>query len=128
METIKKEGFVQIPVEIAEEEGTIYIVPKKEYSYTGFVAQGKTMEEATKQFLMYTALGVEYAQRESRNYFRRAIFISGSWKGMGSYWFIILGMSFNFRIGSRKKLKGGFFIPFTNLNISFTNYWKKSKK
>lgn len=51
--------------------------------------------------------------------------IIGPWKKIGGKWITIFGFHFNFRYGS--KMKHGWYIPFTKLNIMFVNKWKTYK-
>ena len=58
--------------------------------------------------------------------FRKTSNALGNWKHTGGGWFVIFGLHFYFRYG--KGMKGGKYIPFTKLNISFHSEWAMYKK
>jgi len=133
MET--KLDYIKYPVNVIVSERDdpdkgIYLTPTDfpRLATIGFVAQGKDMEEATKDFLKYLEMDVEFTKRERQLLERRCIFRAGDWRRIGGTWFSTFGIHFYFRIG--KNMKGGWYIPFTNLNISITNcrnYEKNTK-
>lgn len=83
--------------------------------------QGKTKEEAINQYFSLLRMSYEYQENCRLSYQRFIPFRLGPWNMIGGKWFSIFGFHFYFRTG--KNMKGGYYIPFTNLNISFSNDW-----
>lgn len=87
-------------------------------------AQGNTFEDAKKSFIkQYRSFIKHYYIKRSNELHRWKPFESGDWSKTGGRWFTIFGFQFYFRYGDG--MKGGWYIPFTKLNVSFTNYWSK---
>lgn len=86
------------------------------------VAQGKTKEEAISKLFVLLRLTHNYSEQCRLNYQRFVPFRKGNWGQVGGTWFTVFGLHVYFRRG--KGMKGGFYIPFTKLNISFSNEWK----
>lgn len=124
MEEIKT--HISLPVKHYISRGEHYITPNKEYTNMGFCATGKTFEEAEKDFLKYMKFSNVYNMDEISMLNKRAIFVGGDWSRMGGRWFQILGFHFYFRYG--KNMHGGWYIPFTKLNIRINNLWLKNKE
>ncbi len=88
-------------------------------------AQGETKEDAINSMFMMINSMNEYSEECRLSYIRFVPFIKGNWKQKGGKWITIFGMNIYFRYG--KKNKHGWFVPFTNLNISVSNGWKNYK-
>ena len=84
-------------------------------------SQGKTKEEAIRKFFLIMKLSHDYEVECANNYQRWVPFRKGNWSMNGGRWFVVYGMRFYFRYG--KNMKGGWYIPFTKLNISFHSEW-----
>ena len=123
--------YIKIPVEKTQEENIISLIPSEETyktfePYIFFVAKGGTLEEAEKDYFNILNEHIKWLQEEHLKLNCWKPLRLGPWEnGMGK-WFSVFGMHFYFRIG--KGMQGGFYIPFTNLNISFNNNWKTLKK
>jgi hypothetical protein len=86
------------------------------------VASGNSKEEAIEKLFSSIRIIHQYTDTCRRDYHRYVPFIKGNWKHIGGKWITIFGFNIYFRYGNN--MKGGWYIPFTKLNISFTNYWK----
>lgn len=86
------------------------------------VVQADSKEAAIKQFWISVKCNQEFYRYIYRRHQRWALFDKGPWV-RGGRWFSVLGFHFNFRVG--KNMKGGVYVPFTKLNISFTSFWRK---
>jgi len=93
--------------------------------FTG-VAQGETREEAIKKLFDMIKWKYEYINDCRLNYQRWVPFIRGPWGKTGGNWFSFFGLHFHFRYG--KQNKGGWFVPLTKLNISFSSNWVVYKR
>ena len=89
-------------------------------------AQGKTKEEAINKMFMFIRMGDDYLEECRLNYQRWVPFRKGEWKQIGGKWIIIFGIHIYFRYG--KGMKGGTYLPFTKLNICFSNEWTTYRK
>lgn len=87
---------------------------------------GSTVEEAEAAYIDYTIRMGDFHRKKVDELEKLAIFTRGSWRRRGSYWFTVLGICFNFRYGNN--MIGGWYVPFTKLNISIFSYWKRPKK
>jgi hypothetical protein len=85
--------------------------------------QGKTIEEAEKEFWNMVKFINDYNEERSREFDKWGLFQKGDWKHIGGTWFTLLGINVYFRTG--KGMKGGWYVPFTKLNISIHNHWIK---
>lgn len=120
---------ISIPVEMIQEGETVFISTTEEAEkILGFSSygDGKTKEEAEKQFWSMIRFMNEYYKERSDKLDCWKPFQKGDWKHIGGTWFIIFGIHVYFRTG--KGMKGGRYIPFTNLNIMINNHWRKRKK
>lgn len=91
--------------------------------------QGKTREEAEEEFWKMVKFMIEYHEKRSRALNLWKPFQKGDWSHIGGSWFTIFGINVYFRYG--KGMQGGWYIPWTKMNISVNNYWsvyKKTKK
>jgi hypothetical protein len=100
-------------------------------SLSAISASGKTKEEAISEFFVMMKT-IYFFEEDCRLKYQRWVpFIKGNWSKQGGTWFVIFGIHFYFRYGNG--MKGGWYIPFTKLNISihsdWTTYrnWKKKK-
>ncbi len=89
-------------------------------------AQAETKEEAIKQLFVIAKSTSEYDEECRLNYQRWVPFRKGDWKHIGGKWIIIFGIHIYFRYG--KGMKGGAYIPFTQLNVSVSSEWSLYKK
>jgi len=100
---------------------------KKIFDGQPFVSQGKTLEHAKQRFLDMITSMYSWNEHRSRELDKYKWFQKGDWSSIGGSWFTILGLNWYFRTGDG--MKGGRYIPFTKLNISFCNHWRiKIKK
>lgn len=90
------------------------------------VVQKNTKEDAIKAFWITVSIHLQHLNDRSCLLDRVHPLQIGPWKHRGGRWFSTFGLNFYFRVG--KGMKGGFYLPFTNLNVSFSNYWKNRKK
>jgi hypothetical protein len=88
-------------------------------------AQGYTMNEAIDKLFEISNYSIEYYIEKYKSYERFVPFLKGDWNVYGGKWFVMFGLGLYFRYG--RKNKGGFFIPFTELNVTIINYWKTYK-
>lgn len=65
----------------------------------------------------------KFLTEQRLNYQRWVPFRKGPWGKIGGNWFAIFGFHVYFRYENKIKLKGGWYFPFTKLNISFSNDW-----
>jgi hypothetical protein len=119
--------IIQIPFEvkaITSEEGVCLASTDKGYAIIGshIVVQENTLEEATKKFWKIAEIASSYHQKRSKELTRRKLFHKGPWGEIAGNWFIVYGIQFYFRYG--KGMRGGWYVPFTKLNITITNHWK----
>ena len=89
-------------------------------------AQGDTKADAIEKMFQLIRFSHEFSEREVMRYQRWVPFRKGDWKHTGGSWFVIFGLHFYLRYG--KGMKGGKYIPFTKLNISFHSEWSAYKK
>jgi hypothetical protein len=89
-------------------------------------AQGKTKEEAIDKMFMMIRMVHDYSEEERLNYQRFVPFRKGDWKRAGGKWLVIFGIHIYFRYGNG--MKGGVYLPFTELNISSSSDWAEYRK
>lgn len=105
---------------------------KKLIGKLGNAASGKTQQEAIDSFWKIIRFHHEFLNEERLSYQRWVPFRKGPWGNTGGNWASIFGIHVYLRYG--KNMKGGWYIPFTKLNISLSNdwlmykRWKKEKK
>lgn len=85
--------------------------------------QGDTLEDAEAEFWLYLRVGYNFYKDRSEELDKWKPLQLGAWKGIATHWITIFGLHLYFRYG--KNMKYGWYIPFTKLNITFTNYWLK---
>lgn len=95
------------------------------HDYYSIVVQANSLEELTQEVYKHMRIMSDFERDQRLKFYRQGIQF-GPWGGgsiIKSWWFCIFGMHFSFRYG-KKNMKGGWYVPFTKLNISFTNYWR----
>lgn len=127
----ENKGSISLPVSIIETDDGGYVIgSNKETEATigkvGGTASGKTRKEAIDEYWKLLKFHYKFLNEERLNYQRWVPFKKGPWGKTGGNWFAVFGIQVYFRYG--KKMKGGWYIPFTNLNISFSSYWKLYRK
>lgn len=119
-----------LPISVKEDEGiwvatfnsdTETLLGKRMHG----VAQGDTREDAVRNMLDVIRCVYEHYEEMEMKYKRWVPFRGGNWKKMGGNWFTIFGIHFYLRIGAG--MKGGWYIPFTKLNISISSEWRNYK-
>lgn len=95
-------------------------------SSMNIVVQGDTREEAIQQFFLHLRMTVDFYKKYANKYRKYAPLIIGDWSHIRGTWFQIFGINVYFRYG--KGMKGGFYIPFTKLNIMISNIHKTKEK
>lgn len=121
-----QEKSIKIPVKYRKEGNTHIIrTTKKSEKYFGQYIMGyaDNSADAEKEFWEYVKSVNNYHFERSKELDKWKPLQLGDWSQMGGRWITVFGFHFNFRYG--KGMKGGFYIPFTKFNISFTNYWRK---
>ena len=88
------------------------------------VVQADSKEEAIRKFWVIVNIHLDYMAKRSHQADKWEPLRIGPWKKYGK-WFTLFGHTFSFRYG--KQNKGGWFVPFTKLNISYSNKWKQAK-
>lgn len=118
--------FIEFPVSIIQ-DGKYWVIGTNDDTYKlmgdnfNSSAQGDTKEEAIQQFFLGLHIILDYSEKCRLNYQRWVPFRKGPWRKIGGTWFAIFGFHVYFRYG--KGMKGGWYIPFTKLNISFSSDW-----
>lgn len=122
-----KEISINLPVILREEEGYFVLstTPESKRILGGhaFVCQGKNMEDVQKKFWVMVTMMCKYHLKRSNDLDKWKPFQKGNWKSIGGKWIKIFGLHFSFRYGKRGVMKHGRYIPFTKLNIMFSNAW-----
>lgn len=88
----------------------------------GNSAQSETKDDAIKRYFEIIKWHHEFLKEESMSFKRWVPFRKGQWGKIGGNWFSVFGLHIYFRYG--KQNKGGWFVPFTYLNISINNDWR----
>ena len=115
---------LKIPVDMYIDDNKVILLSNDEskaFIPINITCQGKDIEQATNFFWTIVKYRIEHEEERSNELNRWKPFQKGDWSQTGGRWIIIFGLQFYFRKG--KNMKGGRYIPFTNLNISFFNYW-----
>lgn len=84
-------------------------------------AQGESKEDAIKRLFQLIRVNADHTHKAMLSYERWVPFIKGPWGMTGGTWFTVFGLHAYFRYG--KGMKGGWYVPFTKLNIWVSNYW-----
>lgn len=120
---MKQTSYIKIPIIIITEKDHVSIMtPKSSKLEFLLYGQGKNLKEAKESFWQNYKAYLEYFNYSDNYANKWILFKKGNWKHIGGKWFQILGFHIYFRYG--KNMKRGLYIPFTKLNISFTNFWK----
>jgi hypothetical protein len=119
---------IELPVSILEKENNFIISGNDETKKLigkGLcsVASGDTKEEAIRLFFRLMEVSYDFQKESAMKYRKWVPFRKGNWNRIGGTWFVIYGIHVYFRYG--KNMKGGWYIPFTKLNISISNEWVK---
>lgn len=132
MEIETKIVNISIPCEytIEGEYHLLHLTKEYEDISTGFcISQGKSFEEAEKDLISMIKMINKYHLNRANYLKKYEWFSKGDWNHTGGSWFTILGIHVYFRYGKGMQ-GGGWYIPFTKMNVSITNYWRQkwSKK
>jgi hypothetical protein len=121
---------IEIPVAMAQGEGYFVIFNTDEtdklIGKTNIVVQGDSIEDAKSKYLWILKSHIDYMEKRSNDLNKWKSFQKGDWKHIGGTWFTLFGFNVFFRRG--KNMKGGWYVPLTNLNITIWNYWTMYKK
>lgn len=122
---------IELPVSIVEDNGHWIITGNEETEKLigkslCQVASGDSKEEAIKMFFLLLRMAHNYEEDCSRKYQRWVPFRKGDWKHKGGRWFVVFGIHVYFRYG--RNMKGGWYFPFTKLNVSVHNEWNTYKR
>lgn len=125
-----KETF-PLPISVVESEGMWTATCNKgTEKYLGErlhgCSQGKTKQEAIKKMFQTIRITHYFSEERMRMYECWVPFIKGDWNHTGGKWLTVFGIHIYFRHGSG--MKGGRYIPFTNLNISVSNKWANYRR
>lgn len=122
--------YINIPVNVINTKNgnTLVTTTKESEKLLGnsIYSQGKTYEEAEKGFWEMLKYVNDYHLTRSNELNKWKWFQKGDWSKTGGSWFTILGINVYFRYG--KNMKGGWYIPFTKMNILIHNHWRKHKE
>ena len=123
----ENQSSVELPISITN-EGGMWVVCTNDKTkelfgdYFHGLGQGETKDDAIKSMFIGMKSLAEFLHEERLSSARFVPFTKGDWKYIGGRWFTIFGIHFSFRKGDGNK--GGWYIPFTKLNISIISYWK----
>ncbi|HRG39269.1 MAG TPA: hypothetical protein PK289_12130 [Bacteroidia bacterium] len=127
----KNQTTVELPIACIEKNGVFIVTTTEETKkYIGDYIHGDgfgtTREEAIDMMFEGMRAVIDFDRRCRLSYMRFVPFLKGDLQSIGGTWFTIFGLQFYFRYG--KGMKKGFYLPFTKLNIRFTNYWRVYKR
>jgi hypothetical protein len=119
--------FVNIPISVVKSErGYVAAFNDDSKKFLGSISvtatQGSTEEKAIDRLFENLQWLYSYQEECRLSYQRWVPFRKGPWGKTGGNWFTIFGMHVYFRYGN--KMKGGWYFPFTKLNISFSSDWR----
>jgi hypothetical protein len=120
---------INIDVEVSEDDNIIVLATTDKSEVilgSPIVVQADSFEEAKEKFWNTLKFINEYHLERSKELDLWKPFQKGNWKETGGKWFIIFGIHVSFRIG--ENMQRGRYIPFTKLNISIHNFWKRKIK
>lgn len=107
-----------------EDEFLIFIDGKEEEILgQSLCASANTIEEAQEKFWQMAKSINQYHADRSNELNKWKLFQKGDWTHIGGTWFTLIVIQIYFRYG--KGMKHGRYIPFSKLNISIHNYWRK---
>lgn len=124
----QNKDFTNFPISIIKDDNGMFTVSTNEDTekLIGITLHGvcsaKTKEDAIKQMFIIIKLTHDYSEDRRLSYQRWVPFRKGPWGHTGGNWFNIFGINVYFRYG--RGMKGGWYIPFTKLNISISSDWK----
>lgn len=126
-ESEQNKTFMKIPISLTKSNDTFTACTNKDSEkYLGKdltgIGNGKTEEEAIYELFKTIRLTNDFYKRKYLKYRCYVPLILGSWDGPATHWFTIFGIHFYFRYG--KNNKHGWYVPFTKLNITISNFWK----
>lgn len=121
---------IQLPVSIIEKDGAWSIATNiNTRNLIGDLGNGtfssKSKEDAIEKFWKIMKMSHDYETECRLKYQRWVPFRHGDWS-IGGRWFVIFGINFYFRLGNN--MKGGWYIPFTKLNIMVHSEWAVYKR
>ena len=127
-----KTVYLKFKAEMIQGENGVVISTDKKNLLGSIVVHGKSYKEAENNFWEMAAFIHKHHEQRSLELNRWKWFQKGDWGKPGGNWFIVFGINVYFRYGNtplnRISIRGGWFIPFTNLNIMINNYWMKVSK
>lgn len=119
--------YLQIPIGIESYDDGIVLFNVEQtddiIGKLGIVVQEDTLDKAKAQALDILKYHIKYLEKRSNELDLWKPFQKGQWSHIGGTWFTVFGIHVYFRYG--KGMKGGWYIPFTRLNITINNYWKR---
>lgn len=132
---VEERTTIEIPIGYVQgeyEDGKKYVVAfnTKETNdiignKIGLVVQGDSLDDAKIQMLQSIKCHIDWIEKRSHQLDLWKPFQKGNWKHIGGTWFTTFGINVYFRYG--ENMKGGWYIPFTKLNISVRNHWRIKK-
>ena len=127
-----KTVYLKFKAKMFQDENGVVIESDNKGLFGYMIVQGKSYKKAENNFWKMAAYIYKHHESRSQELNRWKWFQKGNWKSIGGTWFTVFGIMVYFRYGNsplyRKSMRGGWYIPFTNLNISISNYWMKNKK
>lgn len=119
--------YLQIPIGIESYDDGIVLFSVEQtddiIGNLGIVIQEDTLNKAKAQALDILKYHIKYLEKRSNELDLWKPFQKGQWSHIGGTWFTVFGIHVYFRYGDG--MKGGWYIPFTRLNITVNNYWKR---
>lgn len=123
---------MSIPISVIEKDGHWTVAANKDTKkiignvFDGVVASSsESREDAIERFLKISSMKEEFQEDCMREYQRWVPVRVGDWNNRGGKWISIFGFHVYFRYG--KGMKGGFYIPFSILNVSFSSDWSSHR-
>lgn len=127
-EVSKSRGYVRLPVEVIVGPDGYVLSTDTSVNEHGHVCVsfGKTRKRAEEDYLSHLNVMWRYYKDRSRELDLWKPFQSGDWSSIGGKWIIVYGIHVYFRVGSG--MRGGWYVPFTRLNIMVVNLWRRRGK
>ena len=116
-----KKYKMSIPVAWIKDGDSYLVITTKESEKLfgqSLYGSGKTIKKAENHLLSMGRIITEYHTHRSNELDKWKPFQCGDWSHIGGTWFMIYGIHFYFRYG--KNMHGGWYIPFTKLNIGIS--------
>lgn len=121
---------IEIPLGYSQDENCVVLFSTDETDKVlgkiPIVIQGESLSQAKADYLSLLKWHIEHLEDRSRQLDLWKPFQKGDWSHTGGKWFTVFGIHVYFRYG--KGMKYGWHVPFTKLNISMNNYWKRKYK